>query len=358
LSHDALSGEAAPLRRRRCVTGFSRRSFLVGGLSVSSFAAPACARPAPPTAPTPVAIAATPIERFAASERGRQKVGALTFRSGLELRADGVDLGGFSGLWRSAGGERLVALSDSAQWLTGKVVATDGRLSGIADAVIAPVLRGDGRPLRRTRAYDTEGLAIADGVAYVAIERTQEVMRFNWAKDGVRARGQPVPVPAEAKDFPRNQGLEAIGVAPPRSPLAGALVVIAERARGESNAPTRGFILTGPRRGAFDVARSGDFDVTDLAFLPGGEMLLLERRASFLRGPGARIRRIAANAVRPDALLDGEVIFQADFSYEIDNMEGLAVHRGAGGETVVSMISDNNFSSLQRTLLLEFTLEG
>ena len=38
-------------------------------------------------------------------------------------------------------------------------------------------------------------------------------------------------------------------------------------------------------------------------------------------------------------------------------MEGLAVHRGAGGETIVSMISDDNFNHLlQRTLFLQFTL--
>jgi hypothetical protein len=56
--------------------------------------------------------------------------------------------------------------------------------------------------------------------------------------------------------------------------------------------------------------------------------------------------------------VDGPVIFEADGSHQIDNLEGLSVHRGAGGETVLTMISDDNFSLLQRTLLLEFTLEG
>ena len=221
---------------------------------------------------------------------------------------------------------------------------------------MAPVLGRDGKPLRRTRSYDTEGLTIAGGVAYVAIERTQEVMRFSWAKDGVKARAQSVPVPPEAKQLPRNQGLEAIGVAPAKSPLAGALVVITERARAMTNAPTRGFILSGPRQGAFDVARSGEFDVTDLAFLPSGELLLLERRASLFRGFGARIRRIAASAVYPDATVDGPVIFEADSGHQIDNMEGLSVHRDDAGETIVSMISDDNFSALQRTVLVEFAL--
>jgi len=38
-------------------------------------------------------------------------------------------------------------------------------------------------------------------------------------------------------------------------------------------------------------------------------------------------------------------------------MEGLAVHGGAAGETVLSMISDDNFNHLiQRTVFLQFTL--
>ena len=60
--------------------------------------------------------------------------------------------------------------------------------------------------------------------------------------------------------------------------------------------------------------------------------------------------------IKPGALVDGPVLFEADLGYEIDNMEGLSVHRGAGGETVLTLISDDNFSVLQRTLLLQFTL--
>jgi hypothetical protein len=55
-------------------------------------------------------------------------------------------------------------------------------------------------------------------------------------------------------------------------------------------------------------------------------------------------------------VVDGPVLFDVDLGYEIDNMEGLSVHRSAGGETVLTLISDDNFSAVQRTLLLQFTL--
>jgi hypothetical protein len=48
---------------------------------------------------------------------------------------------------------------------------------------------------------------------------------------------------------------------------------------------------------------------------------------------------------------------EADLSHEIDNMEALAVHKDQNGDTVLTIISDDNFNrSLQRTLLLQFTL--
>ena len=46
----------------------------------------------------------------------------------------------------------------------------------------------------------------------------------------------------------------------------------------------------------------------------------------------------------------------ADLGYEIDNMEGLSVHRGANGDSILTLISDDNFSPIQRTVLLQFAL--
>jgi len=162
-----------------------------------------------------------------------------------------------------------------------------------------------------------------------------------------------VPVPPEIKRLPRNRGLEALGVVP-SGPLRGALVAVAERS-GKEDEPTLGAILGGPQPGLFNVARHDGYDITDLAFLPSGDMLLLERWYEPLRGVGMRIRRIAGRDIRPGALVDGPRLIEADLGYEIDNMEGLSIHH-EDGRTVLTLISDDNFSFLQRTLLLEFEL--
>ena len=55
-------------------------------------------------------------------------------------------------------------------------------------------------------------------------------------------------------------------------------------------------------------------------------------------------------------MLDGPVLIEADMGYQIDNMEGLSVHRAANGDIVLTLVSDDNFSVIQRTILLQFTL--
>lgn len=331
----------------------TRRGLLVGGgaIAAASVAGAALAqRPQAFREATPVPVTADPIRRLSVADPDRTRFGALVFRSGLDLKSPASAFGGFSGLWRSDNGRDLIALADNAQWLKARIVAADGRLSGLADAVLAPLLLSSGTPLRRTRYYDTESLAISGQEAFVGIERNHAVIRFERDRGGALVRGVPLPAPQGLSDLPANGGLEAIGAAPRSSPLAGALVAIAEGARG--------FILTGPRRGSFDVVRTDRYDVTDLAFLPNGDLLLLERRFALLGGLGCRLRRMAGAAIAPGAQVDGEIVYESDGSHQVDNMEGLAVHR-EGGEIIVTLISDNNFNtSLQRTLLLEFALGG
>ena len=99
-----------------------------------------------------------------------------------------------------------------------------------------------------------------------------------------------------------------------------------------------------------------NFDVSDAVLLPSSDLLLLERKFSWLGGIGIRIRRVTLASVAPGAVVDGPAIFNADLGHEIDNMEGIDAHVTAEGETVITMVSDDNFSMIQRNLLLQFTL--
>ena len=107
---------------------------------------------------------------------------------------------------------------------------------------------------------------------------------------------------------------------------------------------------------AFRVRRSDGYDLTDAKIGPDGRLYVLERSFSFLAGVRCRIRAFRLSDIRPGAVIDGDTLLEASMSEEIDNMEGLSVWKTAGGETRISLISDDNRVFLQRTLYLEFRL--
>jgi hypothetical protein len=60
--------------------------------------------------------------------------------------------------------------------------------------------------------------------------------------------------------------------------------------------------------------------------------------------------------IKPGALVDGTMLIDAGNAHQIDNMEGIAAHRAVNGEIIITVISDDNFSRLQRIMLLRFAL--
>jgi hypothetical protein len=309
------------------------------------------------SAPQSIEVRAQPINSFDNRDRELRRFGMLEFRGGLELTSPWKEFGGISSIRIAPDGGRFIAVTDKARWLRGRIVYEGSRPAGILEAEMAPMLDANGNRLSARGWYDAESLAEDGGTLYVGIERVHRIVKYDFGKDGLRARGVPIPLPAEVASLPWNGGLEALVIVPKGLALAGTLVAVSE-AGLDAAGNIRAFLIGGPNPGQFVVKRIDDFDIGDIAILPGGDLLLLERRASLLRGLAVRIRRIALTAVRPGAIIDGPAIFSADLGQQIDNLEGISVHRAPSGETVLTLVSDDNFLPFQRTLLLQFTLVG
>ncbi|MFZ0260165.1 MAG: esterase-like activity of phytase family protein [Pseudolabrys sp.] len=319
--------------------------------AVVAFAAPRYA-----TAPVRIVIDATPITSFDDRDPSRVRFGDLEFRGGLALESKHPAFGGISGLHVEPGGNRFIAVTDKGSWLRGRIIYRNGRPTGIADAEMAPVLGSDGRPLAARGWYDTESLAERDGVLYVGIERVEQIVRFDYRRDGLLARGQPISVPADFKTLTYNKSLECVA-APQQGSLAGELIAVSEHSLdGAGN--LRSFLIGADHVTRFSIKRTEDFDVSDCTIIPPDDLLLLERRFSIVRGIGMRMRRVPLSSLKEGAVLDGRSMIEADLGYQIDNMEGISIHRTAGGETIITVVSDDNFSVLQRSLLLQFAVVG
>src|SRR5262249_7296779 len=137
--------------------------------------------------------------------------------------------GGLSALRIAPDGQRIVSLSDKGRWFRARLVYRDGLLAGITDAETAPMLGADGKPLRERGWYDSESLAEDGGTFYVGFDRVEQIVRFNFGRDGLLARGQPIPVPPDFKTFTYNKSLECLVMPAKGMPLAGTLIAVTER---------------------------------------------------------------------------------------------------------------------------------
>ncbi len=341
---------------------FTRRRFLTSAAAgLVPVVAQAQTRPKQPppdelsvAAPVPVEVHARPIPSFDTRDRARVRFGALEYRSGLILTSRFRGFGGLSGWRLDAKGEQFISMSDKGTWFTGRIVYKGREMTGLADVEAAPMLGADGKPITARGWFDSEAIALDGTLVYVALERVNQILKFDFSKGGTRSRGEVIAVPPAMRKLPYNKGLEALAVVPKGLPLAGTLIAISERGL-DSDGNIIGFLIGGPTPGDFAVRRSNNFDISD-AMVLRGDLLILERKFSWLAGVGIRIRRIALKSMVRGATVDGPSIFEADLGHEVDNMEGIDAHVTPEGDTVLTMISDDNFSMIQRTMLLQFTL--
>jgi hypothetical protein len=307
----------------------------------------------------PIVVRAAPIPDFDPTRPEITRFGALEWLGGVSLTSADARLGGLSGVVTEDGGRRILAVTDYGDWISATVDLDDaGAPVALADARVGRLAGPDGKPIRGKRPGDAEAVAVrtrADGgrEVLVSFETPGHIAVYRDAPPFETAPRVTTYPPALARVAKNSRG-EALAVVPADRPLAGAVLVLAEGPAAEGESIPGGLIAGGAWR-PIALAGAGPYALTDAAFLPDGDLLVLERRFGFGDGIGMRIRRIAADAIVAGAVLDGEVLIEAGFSQAIDNMEGMAVDTDTEG-TVLTLVSDDNRSFLQRTLLLRFRL--
>ncbi len=304
-------------------------------------------------------ITATQIKSFSRTASDTH-FGSLEWRGGLQISSTHPNFGGWSGLALEADNRRLIAVSDGGAWMTGELTYDGAKLAGLKNPRIGPLLIAEGQPLKRNRDRDAEAVAIVSGGTskgslLVSFEQNARIARYDVTEAGVSPARGFLALPADSRKMRRNSGLEAMTVLQGGT-HKGSVIAMAEHLYDSARNHT-GWIWIGGKAQRFQLTNIGDFDVTDVGSLDDGSIIILERRFRWLEGVRMRLRQVPANALKAGATLSGDVLLEADLEQEIDNMEGLAVTRGRGGETLLTLISDNNFNTvLQRTIILQFAL--
>lgn len=261
--------------------------------------------------------------------------------------------GGLSGLYLEPD-LNLTAVSDVGRWWRAPLLLRDGLLAGIGPARHGPLRDAAGAGLSRSKPVDAESLArLPDGDWLVGFERRHRILRYrDLAQPGV-----PFDTPPALAGAPENGGLEALTL------LAdGRLLAITEGLPGLAGPTSRMAWLGSSAAGRMDWAPTsyvpaGDMDPTDAAALPDGGALVLERSFSLFRGFRARLARIAPGALRGAAPLTAETWLDLPSDAVSENWEGVAVVQH-GGQILVALVSDDNQTRLQQSLLLLYAIAG
>ena len=315
----------------------------------------ACAGISPPPAGAqeqPVTIESSPLT-LKIDEPKATKVGRLVWRGGIEMRANLRNFGGLSDLHVTPDNRTLTSISDEGAWL----IATprfdaNGTLVGLSDARMGQLRGLDGKPIESKPEADAEAFArLPDGSWLVAFERRHRLWRYRTLTE------TPLPVegPADIGRQPANGGIEAMTAL-----SDGTVIAISEEYSRQADTVT-GWIGKPEAGGryawsAFAYATIPDYKPTALAVLPDGSFATLERAFDMVRGVRVRVMRFEAAQLKPGATVKPEELARLASPYAVDNLEGLAATRGAKGETLLWLMSDDNFNPLQRNILMLFEL--
>jgi hypothetical protein len=303
-------------------------------------------------------VSAVPVSTFMGRGIG-ESVQGLVWRGGLELHGSSDAFGGLSGLGFTGDDGRLVMVTDRGNFVSGQLIYDEAHSPvSLVGVTIEAIQNSRGANLPRPYARDAEALAVIvregtpTGVR-VGFENLTRVADFELVGGVPRGPAREVAIPEWLTATRTNQTLEAVCIAPPASPIAGSTLLLTEGVIDDDGFHSA-WLLGRSDKGPLSYRSGAGTDPSDCAFLPNGDLLVLERGVALLSFH-VRLKRVAAADVRPGAHMVGEILLEATGA-DIDNMEGIATHTAPDGSIRITLVSDDNFNDWQRSLLLEFSL--
>lgn len=285
---------------------------------------------------------------------GARLAEGVRFAGGLELVLDEASpLHSLSDLKLTEDGG-FVSVTDAGDLVRGRLVLdARGRLVGVGELAYRRLTLLDGSPIVDKADGDAEGLAIThDGEVLISFERRHRIWNYGSID---RLHPAPAALPHPDFAFTLNDGMEAIATTGER--LCGDSEL--ERSMSRRRLCLR---VAGESGGVWEcwpdacVERlpppaiplpDGEYRITGMDRDPGGGWFVVQRLYRPPVDARAQVRRMAE-----DGSL-GPVLVELKLPGVTDNFEGVAAVAHADGARLY-ILSDDNGSDMQRTLLLAF----
>jgi len=285
------------------------------------------------------------------SPDGATRVGPLEYRGGVTLASGDRRFGGLSAIVVSRDGRLLTAVTDEGNWITARL-AYDGRgwLASVDRTQVGPLRDVTGRALQGKVEQDAEALTeLPDGSFVVAFERRHRLLRYPVTHQPLRGVPTPLDPPPGLAGAPPNEGVEALTTL-----SNGRLFALTENLAVEGG--VRGWTggASGWKPFAFRV--SGLPRPSGSACLPSGDVVVLVRGYSPATGVVVRLELLRTADLEHGGTVAGYLLAVLKAPLTVDNFEGIAAREGTDGEVLLYLVSDDNFSRSQRTLLMMFAL--
>lgn len=260
----------------------------------------------------------------------------VVFAGGVEIRTGNRSpVRSLSDLKLTGNGEFL-SVSDVGDLVQGRLRLDDaGQLTGVDQVRVRRLTLMDGSPISDKNDGDAEGLAILhNGDVLVSFERHHRI----WNYGPLGALTTPKRAVQPRHDFAENEGMEALASAQGGWRVAGESggVWDCNPVQCDEVVPV-----------AAEPLEDSDYRITGMDVDPSGGWFVVTRSYSPPIDARAQVRRM-------DALGNlGPVLITLKLPGTTDNFEGIAAER-KGDKTRLYILSDDNFNTLQRTLLLAF----
>ena len=270
-----------------------------------------------------------------------RNVSGMTLSGAWQLEADNAEFGGLSGL-DVLGSGSLLAVTDDGKFAWIGIDAETGVPDGLGAMAY---MRGEaGKIFPYKRAADSEDLVVRDGLAFVSFEQDHRIAAYDLESCGTAARAAPVAALGKVIDgniLANNRGPEALA-------FSDETLLVGFEAHDKGGSPIGRVLIDGKLT---DLKRTQQSSLYVLTGMDSHDGLT----ASVFRAydPVRGTRAI----LRVDDGLDRVAEANLKNPLPVDNFEGVAIGANPAGTTRIWLISDDNFSSDQRTLLLAFDLD-
>ena len=281
--------------------------------------------------------------------------GDLRYLWGFELESDDPKFGGFSGLTglrsvkQGANTHHLLgSVTDTGYYASWEIIFPSNGAPSISLYPLQPITKEAGTATDKIK-FDVEAITEFEEWNLYGYEQDHRVVNINPEATRISRPHNLDLIPPdggfEAMTMLKNNVLLIVAEHPDRNTKQQLAWLGRKQAGGDFRYEARTVILP------------EGYYPSDATTLMNGDVVLLLRKFSLFKGFSTKLLRITHEAIMSGDPLEGHEIADFPFRVNFDNLEGIAsMPHPAGGEAIY-LISDDNFSTLQKTVFLAFQLQ-